>query len=235
MISSTTDNAANALAESGSTRSVPLWFVIAAWIAMIVFLFARLAMYSQSPGALGAPPMAVVAGLETAPDGYTLAVAIHPKCPCTQSTIYELQRLVPKTDNPLHFVFCVYTGKKSPDSWYEESAAMLQTRFPGSTIINDIDGSVADKLGAVISGSTVLYNSDGTPVFWGGVTSGRGHSGDNLGSDSIIAIVNGEEPPRATTAVYGCEITQNNANHLLGTCLNTTSGVCEEPHEVTMP
>ncbi len=212
-----------------------MWIVIAAWFAMTVTLFAKLAMYSQSPGALGAPPLAAVVGLDTAPDKFTLAVAIHPKCPCTQSTIYELERLAPKTDRPIDFVFYVYTADASPESWFEESADILQSRFPGSTVIQDKNGEFAETLGAFISGSTVLYNSNGTPVFWGGVTSGRGHSGDNLGSDSIIAIVNGQEPPRTTTAVYGCEITQNNSNHLLGTCFNTTSGVCEEPHEVTMP
>lgn len=208
-----------------------MWTLIAAWFCTAVFLFAKLAMYSQSPGAQATPPLAAVANIHPNPDRYTLVVSVHPKCPCTQSTFYELERLVPKVDNNIDFVFYIFTTQESPESWFNDSSAHIQTRFPDSVIHKDIDAVSATRIGSMISGSTVLYNPDGYPVFWGGVTSGRGHSGDNLGSDSIIAIVNDREPPRTTTLVYGCEITQPNSNHLFGTCNSTDPFVCEKPRE----
>lgn len=46
--------------ESASTKeqgpSIPMWTLIAAWFCTAVFLFAKLAMYSQSPGAQATPP-----------------------------------------------------------------------------------------------------------------------------------------------------------------------------------
>lgn len=41
------------------------------------------------------------------------------------------------------------------------------------------------------SGAVILYSPQRVPPNWGGITAGRGHSGDSLGVDAIASVLRG--------------------------------------------
>jgi len=216
--------------SSESKKSVVLLsIVIIVWIAILILLFAKLAMYGQASGELGIPPNAISTDIPIEPDVHTLVMAIHPRCPCSQASLYELERLLPKCENRLKVHFYLYDSPDKEASWFAEVSDEVRRRFPDAQVLPDPDGDIARLLGAYTSGSAVLYEPNGTPVFWGGITSGRGHAGDNLGSDSIYAIVDNREPPRVKTLVYGCAITHSYSDLLLDNCSNR---ICEIPENL---
>lgn len=188
------------------------------WGSLIICGFGYLMVYMQTEGEIADPMNASQAGIQTHPELRTLVMAVHPKCACSDASKYELERLVARGNRQLSCTFVVYEPEQSDLQWFEDERRALEKRFPGATIIPDPGGAIAQRLGAVTSGSTVLYDTLGTPVFWGGITSARAHAGDNLGSDSIAAILAGNPPIRSQTQVYGCPITNISPHRLLGEC-----------------
>jgi hypothetical protein len=70
----------------------------------------------------------------------------------------------------------------------------------------DIGGRVARRFGAATSGQGLLYDRAGRLRFQGGLTSARGHAGDNAGSAAIVALAQGRVPDTVETPVYGCPL-----------------------------
>ncbi len=52
----------------------------------------------------------------------------------------------------------------------------------------------------------MIYDAAGQLAFEGGITSFRGHSGDNDGRDAIVALLRGQRPQRRATPVFGCAL-----------------------------
>ncbi len=63
--------------------------------------------------------------------------------------------------------------------------------------MRDADGREARHFGAATSGQTLLYDERGTLVFSGGITGARAHAGDNVGRQSLVALLNREPPAHA--------------------------------------
>lgn len=76
--------------------------------------------------------------------------------------------------------------------------------IPGVTVRADTDGAEARRFGARTSRHVVLYDSAGGVLFRGGITSLRGHAGDNAGATAIIALLKGERANAAESPVFGC-------------------------------
>jgi hypothetical protein len=100
-----------------------------------------------------------------------------------------------------------YPGMPSPDAasplWNAAAA------IPGVTVLADEGGAECRRFGGVTSGQTLLYTPDGRLQFSGGITEGRGHSGDNAGRSSLQAYLLHLTPPpelTAETPVYGCPL-----------------------------
>jgi hypothetical protein len=100
----------------------------------------------------------------------------------------------------------VYCPSGEPDEWMQSDLTARVAELPRTELQRDDDARIAARLGCATSGSVVLFDAGGTAGFWGGLTPARGHAGDNLGSDSVLAIVSGETPPRRSTPVYGCDL-----------------------------
>jgi hypothetical protein len=103
-------------------------------------------------------------------------------------------------------------------SWTESSLWQEAQAIPDVHVAEDKDGIEARLFASHTSGQTILYDGNGCLLFSGGITSGRGHSGDNAGRDSIIALVNGGKGERGQTSVFGCSLFSNSgkgqSNHL---------------------
>jgi len=192
--------------------------IICIWVVLVMACFGVLMSYGQRAGEIGTPCSASDAGIGIDGERFTLVMSIHPKCACSDSSMYELERLVERCNGGVRCVFVVYEPDGQPMGWYQDERRVLLARFPNARVLSDRDGLLASRLGAVTSGSTVLYSPSGAAVFWGGITPRRAHAGDNLGSDSIAALVCGLPPVRKQTLVFGCPITDLGAHGLLGSC-----------------
>lgn len=207
-----------------SCRTRWLWRgLVWSWGAALCVAFCLLAVYGQRAGHPVNPPHFVPTGVLLAPGGYTLVLVIHPKCPCSQASLYELERLAARCGEGLSIRIFVFQPRSADPQWSQAVVASCRARFPAAKVLADPDGQLAERLGCVTSGAVVLYAADGSVQFRGGITSARGHAGDNLGSDSIAAIVAGRPRLKDTTPVYGCPVT--------GDCARDSGAAGREVHE----
>ena len=79
-------------------------------------------------------------------------------------------------------------------------------RIQNVTVVRDDDGLEAQRFGAATSGQTFLYDSQGVLQFSGGITSARGHAGDNAGRAALISLLNRLETSQPRTNVFGCPL-----------------------------
>ena len=163
--------------------------LIALWSVAVASGLYLQAAYVQSDGGLGAPPSATPASLTLDPDRYSLVMAVHPECPCTRASLGELQRLRAKLGDRLALSYLVFAPGAHADTWLPAFERRLTRLGLEGRVIADPDGAIAAGLGCRTSGSVVMYAPDGTARFWGGITAARGHHGDNLGSDAVLAVV----------------------------------------------
>jgi hypothetical protein len=179
-----------------------VWFLtIGAGIAMVL-------RYENTSGTVGATaqhwPSVTQVALDPKRD--TLVMFGHPKCPCTRATVGELNRLMAQGNGRVvaHVFFLQPAGFS--DDWVRSGLWHDAAAIPGVTVQADPQGLIGQKFGAETSGYVLLYNPAGQLLFSGGITSGRGHAGDNAGEDAIIALVNGQNSGVTHTLVYGCSL-----------------------------
>ncbi|HWB59276.1 MAG TPA: hypothetical protein VG733_07280 [Chthoniobacteraceae bacterium] len=103
-----------------------------------------------------------------------------------------------------HVVF--YKPHGFPDAWARTDSWASAAAIPGVEVSCDEEGAEAQRFGAQTSGFVVLYDGLGRLRYNGGITSERGHSGDNAGRDAIVAILNDGDPGVAAMPVFGCSI-----------------------------
>jgi hypothetical protein len=196
--------------NSPSPRKLLATCLVGAWLVAAGWGMWRLAGYSLTPGAQGTAPeiWPATATLARESDRWTVVVALHPECPCSQATVEELDAIVAKTGKRLrvHALFVELPGLPQPAERSELWARA--SRIPGVDVRKDPAGAEARRFGSQTSGETRLYDGDGHLRFRGGITVSRGHVGDNPGA---AAIVNFALHPASTSApvvtpVFGCAL-----------------------------
>lgn len=173
-------------------------------------------LHEFTPGrSLPAPqrlPEALQATIPTEGQKLTLFFAVHPDCPCTRASVEQLDRFLTKFRREARAVALFWTedgsssSKSQPtNSRYWERLNRLDT----VVTIQDPQGLLAEKLGSLVSGATVAYDSDGKLVFQGGLTATRGHAGPSVGIDALTYIVQGKSIPElCKTPTFGCSLNE---------------------------
>lgn len=157
------------------------------------------------------PPEADVVLAEDRP---TLLFFVHPRCPCTRASVHELARVLTGrglADSRLPRLTVVASVAPGPDgdtaAWRDTDLLASARSLPHADVAFDVAREEAARFGAVSSGAVALYATDGRRLFFGGVTSARGHEGDSAGSEALWRLLAGEleiaEPP---TPVFGCRL-----------------------------
>ena len=93
--------------------------------------------------------------------------------------------------------------------WLETGLWKDANALRGLRVMPDEGGKEARLFGVSTSGQCLLYDKDGKLQYDGGITSARGHSGDNVGRRSLTALLNGEavsSAEMATVRVFGCSL-----------------------------
>jgi hypothetical protein len=182
--------------------------VLGVWAVAVSGYWSWLAVYSHTPGQLHAPPplRPVSLSFATAGSRHLVVMAIHPKCPCSRSSIGELGRLLSTFHDTLVCVVLVYQPDAAGNDWLATDLVASVKQLPHTEVVVDVDGREALQLGMTTSGAVILYSPQGILQYWGGITAARGHFGDNLGSDAIAAALCGEPAAHSSQPVYGCRL-----------------------------
>jgi hypothetical protein len=116
----------------------------------------------------------------------------------------DLEELSANTGVGLRVVFIRPAGVA--EGWERGELWDRAVAIPGTNVECDPKGAEARRRGATTSGHVVLQSSDGTSSFSGGITSGRGRSGESAGRCAIQAILRGEASSIRVAPVFGCPL-----------------------------
>jgi hypothetical protein len=189
-------------------RPRALGIAFALWLSLTSAGVAGLWLYSSSPGNEGNPPDVWPAGssLRREPGTSTLVMFLHPQCPCSRASIYELAVLLAHSAGNLHpeVVFLKAPGKE--DSWTHGELWHDAAELPGTVVTSDLAGREAALFQVTTSGETVVYDAAGNLRFHGGMTGARGHIGDNTGCSAVESYANAGVTSTTRTRVFGCPL-----------------------------
>jgi hypothetical protein len=193
--------------SQSKTRRWPLTLA-AIWLILVLAGLSILWRYANTPGIAAQSntswPGSSLINLNR--DGKTLVMFAHPHCPCTRASLGELERLLAQCPDGVTPWVVFYRPSEVSEGWEHSDLWQRATSIPTVHVITDIDGREAKKFGAVTSGQTYVFDGDGDLLFSGGITSSRGHEGDNPGRTAIVELLNHGVMPRNETHVFGCPI-----------------------------
>ncbi len=179
----------------------------ALWLLAIGIGLAVLLDYEQTPGREGA---ALVhwpydCEIKRDPARPTLVMFVHPRCPCTRASVGELARFMTHGQGRVsaRVIFSKPPGRA--EDWAQTDLWRSALAIPGVSVQID-GGDAAAKFRAETSGHTLLFDSQGRLIFSGGITSGRGHAGDNAGLNALEALLRGQPAGANHTPVFGCPL-----------------------------
>ncbi len=134
----------------------------------------------------------------------TLFIFIHPHCPCSRASIEELSKLLAGFQNKLK-VIAIFTKPKGVNaSWIKTDLWHKVKSLPNVEMFIDYENHEAKIFKANSSGEVFLFKPNGNLVFHGGITSSRGHEGDNKGRSTISHYLSTGEIKDKQTFTFGC-------------------------------
>jgi hypothetical protein len=177
------------------------------WIFGILAGFSLLQRYSLTAGpAHKADPSAhAILAAHRAPGRPLLVMAVHPRCPCTDSSLAELGELLARSRGACDAVLLQFQPDKAKADW-PAGAATRQLGGVNVPVIPDRGGRISAALGAATSGHAVLVDAQGAIRFQGGLTIARDHRGRSPGQDAILAVLAGGCAPVSSAPVFGCTL-----------------------------
>jgi hypothetical protein len=178
------------------------------WLAVVVGATIQMTRFSNSPGSSGPPPVIWPAASKIPFDASrpTLVMFAHPRCPCTRASLGELDVLLAQVpmQPSVHVVFLkpanIETNWEKTDLWSKASS------ISGVTVHTDDAGVEARRFHSETSGQTLLYDPSGKLRFQGGITSARGHAGDNPGRSALQELLREGHSNEVKTRVFGCSL-----------------------------
>lgn len=186
-----------------------LWLGIGlVWVLVVLGGMRVLLRYETASGTAGDPPAVwpTTSRIQRIVGLPTIVVMGHPRCPCTRATIGELALIMARLRNRVQAVVVFVRPQGTPDGWDDTDLRRSAAAIPGVTVMTDLEETEADLFNAQVSGQTMLYNASGKLLFSGGITAGRGHSGDNDGRSSIVSFVTEGTAVQNRTPVFGCAL-----------------------------
>lgn len=189
-----------------SLKTVLVVVLCVAWGLGVVSGFTALAKHGGTAGASAATPARWPADAAVALDAGapTLLLFAHPQCPCTGATIEELNRVLARC-GPVQPTVLFYGDPALGAAWTDSPLRAAAEAIPGVQVLDDPLGATAELFGARTSGQVLLYAPDGTLLFEGGITPGRGHAGNSAGRSAILKLLQ-HEKAGDRSPVYGCSL-----------------------------
>jgi hypothetical protein len=164
--------------------------------------------YNSTPGAVGVrrPRWPEGSRIHPDPQRANLVVMAHPRCPCTQASFDELERIAARCGDVVAIHVLFYQPGGEAGSWGTTALHRRAAAIPGARVLDDPDGTEAMRFGAATSGHALLYDQAGNLLFTGGLTAGRARAGANRASEAVIDLVFGVTTTPTDAPVFGCPI-----------------------------
>lgn len=188
-------------------RIVALWGSGVLWIALVLLGYGWMANYATTPGVLAAVPSIWKddLGLGPLPEEGIIVVFLHPRCPCSNASLTELEEVVSSSKTPpIHLV--IFVPERGTEDWTHTTAVSRARALAGASVVWDERGILAARFGVKTSGHVLCYDGSGTLQFAGGITAMRGHVGPNRGQTALVDLSAGKPPKATTTPVFGCSL-----------------------------
>lgn len=179
-----------------------------AWIIAVAIGSYALTAYELAPGEAGNSPELWPQNRYIAAhsDKPTLVMFVHPRCPCTRASIGELSIVMAKCHRHVETYVLAVQPQGVEDDWVQTDLLDQAKQIPGVNVLTDVDGILAGQFDAHTSGETLLYDKTGRRRFCGGITSSRGHHGENDGRRSIVDWILRGKNEQLTAPVFGCPL-----------------------------
>jgi len=185
--------------EAGLKREIVLWVGGVLWLAAVVAACGVWEGYDATPGGSGAP----VETFADAGTSWRLTVFLHPHCPCSRETVRQAAALA--TECPQITVNVWFVRPTGTAPGWERGEVWAEAGRLGILAVCDADGGAARSAGAETSGTAVLTDPSGRVVFRGGLTPGRGRSGESAGRQAVMGWVRGSAADNSAP-VFGCPL-----------------------------
>jgi hypothetical protein len=187
---------------------IVLFLGLIVWLLAVGFGLRLILNYENTPGRSGASPTdwPAESRIQRTPGMPTLVMMIHPHCPCSRASIGELALLMVQGQGRVNANVLFVKPKDFPEEWEKTDLWSSAAMIPGVKVAVDNEGLEAQRFGSQTSGQVMLYGADGQLLFSGGITSARGHSGDNDGRNAIISLLTKNSSEIKETPVFGCPI-----------------------------
>lgn len=190
------------------------FFLVPLWVLLLGVGFWQLLSYANTPGKAARllQQWPETTRIVRNPTMSTLLLFAHPRCPCSEASVGELERLMPKIQDSVQSIVVFFKPKNKSEEWAKERLWKKAEAIPGVQVILDEGGAEAEHFAAETSGQTFLYDKNGNLAFSGGITPERGHMGDSDGRNAILSLVAthfsevGGKMPVTSTPVFGCSI-----------------------------
>src|SRR5688572_30247596 len=139
---------------------------LALWISGILGSFALLQKYSLTAGPVAQPRNAAHAVLadHRTPGRPLLAMAVHPLCSCTDSSLAELSDLLARSHGACDAVLIQFQPLNDAPEWPVDNSPR-KLGGVAVPVVLDRGGNIGAALGAVTSGHTVLLDGHGEVRF----------------------------------------------------------------------
>jgi len=178
------------------------------WLLLVGMGLSLLLRYENNAGARGGSPSRWPedSSIRRSSASPTLVMMVHPHCSCSRASINELALLMTSIQGQVNANVVFIRPKGFAQDWEKTDLWTSAAMIPGVTVSVDNEGVEAERFRSQTSGQVVLYGTDGRLLFSGGVTAARGHSGDNDGRRSILALLTGNGLYVEQTPVFGCSL-----------------------------
>jgi hypothetical protein len=145
-----------------------------AWVGLALASTLCMSKYANTPGLQKEPPPAwpTKTSLPLSPSDLTLLMFVHPQCPCSVSSLRELEIAMARTQRRLHAHVVFLTPSNMSSDWTKTSAWDQATAIPGVIVHSDIHGVEAQRFHSATSGDTLVYAPE-----WDTSVSRRNHDG----------------------------------------------------------
>ncbi len=186
-------------------KNVLIITVIVLWISALGAGFSKLYDYEFKAGDRSHPSQQWPKAFAIKKDhGYQLVMLAHPHCPCTRASLGELELIMSRLQGKVNAYVLFVKPKQFNQGWVETDLFKHAREISGVQVMVDDEGKLAKLFGGTTSGQTFLYDPQGHLVFSGGITDSRGHSGDNVGRSTIVALIQQKPVGAHSTKFFGC-------------------------------
>lgn len=202
--------------KSSRKKNALLLIGILGWLFAVGVGLRLIMDYENTPGRGGvsAAEWPADSQIPRTPGLPTLVTMVHPHCPCSRASVGELALLMVQGQGLVNANVVFVKPRDFPEEWEKTDLWASAAMIPGVKIRVDNDGIEARRFGSRTSGQIMLYSADGQLVFSGGITSSRGHSGDNDGRSAIITLLTKGSAEQSETPVFGCPLFgEGTSNH----------------------